>query len=318
MPVTTYVFSTATGDGNEVLTGAVDGSNTDFTPSHTIVASSIHAFINGVPISAALVGSVVRLIAAPALGDTVYVWGSSEEPASSGTGVSALTIMQDAATEIGVLAQGATLSTNNQSWILSKLNDLIGLWNAESLFIYFTDSTQYPIITSAASYTIGLSAADIIGSRPKDIKSAWWIDSSGSRTQLGIMDKYAFENMQDISSSASTPRNLYYKPTYPNGTIYLLPYPSTVGTIELFYDSELSSFSSVSTICPLPAGYKKALTLSLAEDICGSYGIDATGELKRKAHLARMIIQGSNIVIQKQSSDLPVSKYSSGGFMERY
>jgi len=309
MTATLYMFSTA----DATLTGAVNGVNTVFTPNHTVVASSVIAWINTIPTGFTVVSGAVHLASAPLTGDTVYVRGSSEEEASTGSGVSAQTIIQDALTEIGILPQGATAGTNDLAWGLAKLNDLLDSWNVDDLFTYYTDDVQHSIITFAASYTIGPSAADIIAARPKKIISANWIGSSGLRMPIGIMDVSEYGEISDPTSSAETPVNLYYKPTFPNGTIYLRPYPTVAGILELFTESLLSSFAALSTVYALPLGYKRALTLSLAEDLCGSFTVQAPAKLELQAHMARMKIRSNNMTTVKVESDLPGT---AGGYFD--
>ncbi|MFA5265177.1 MAG: hypothetical protein WC378_15245 [Opitutaceae bacterium] len=309
MPSTIYTQSTA--DLVDPLIGLVNGVNTDFTPSHTVVGSSLTAWVNGFPISATLVGSVVRLAVAPLAGDTVYVRYSSEEEAGTGSGVSALTIMQDAATEIGVLPQGSVLSTADSAWIFSKLNDLLDSWNADDLFLYYTGDAQYSV-AAAASYTIGPSGATITAQRPKKIYFANWVDAVGKRTPIRVVEAQEFGTISNLTDTGTTPTTLYYKPTSPNGIIYVYPVPTVAGILELFALSQLSAFANVATVYALPPGYKRALTLSLAEDICPSFGVTPSALLASQARKIRDKIKSQNITIPTLESDLPGT--SSGRF----
>lgn len=221
--------------------------------------------------------------------------------------ITALQIITDALTEIGELAQGESPRENDQTWGLSKLNDLIDTWNAEKIYLYHQTHALHVIAAAQASYTIGRGdGADYDADRPTKILKANWVDAAGFRVPLRILKPEEYLSGSEPAYSSDTPTGIYYQETYPNGTIYFVPAMSgTGGSLEILTRVPLSQFDLVGTVYSFPPGYKAAITLSLAEALCPSYQIEPSPSLVRQAHQARYAIKQLNMRKPPYASDLP-------------
>ena len=75
----------------------------------------------------------------------------------------------------------------------------------------------------------------------------------------------------------------------------------------------ISQYATIATVFSLPPGYKLALVLTLAEDLCRPFGRVLTQDLKDAARDARSIIQTNNIKSPRiASADYGASGSTSG------
>jgi hypothetical protein len=202
------------------------------------------------------------------------------------------TIVANALIEAGVFGPGETLPAPDQALSLSRLNRMIDSWRSKRLFLYASTIATYSWTGGQASRSIGPAGNFVVTVRPQAIRAANYVDANGNRSQLNIRDRDWFIS-QAVRLSSAIPTDLYYAPTVPAGTIYLLPYPSATVSIELMLDIILASFAAASSV-DLAPGYEEAITQSLAELLCVSYSRQVPAELAESARRARAMIQAAN------------------------
>ena len=234
-------------------------------------------------------------------------------PAGTGAGTvvpspttSVLTMLANALMEIGVLAQGETASANDAAFALSKCNRMLSSWNTRRLYCYYYSQAAYTLPVSSSSYTIGRSGAQLVADRPVKILAANMLSGGTTRYPLSVLS-VEDSRITTVSVTSSTiPEWLYYQATYPNGTIWLSPYPTDLSNLlELFTMAQLSAFTSTADAISLPPGYEDAITYSLAESMCPAYGRQLSGELAMLASKARNNIQSLNAVPRTMATDIP-------------
>jgi hypothetical protein len=216
--------------------------------------------------------------------------------------VTAATIIEAALKKINVLGAGQTINAADQALALSELNDLIDVWRTQRRFVLHYTQVSAAFGSSKVSYSIGSSDADIIAARPVRIETANLVvvsENPDKRKQLRIIDVHLFSRIDVPEQSGPEPEILYYKPTYPKGTLYPWPYPENseaalANKLELFYWSQLERFASVSTSVDLADGYEAALKLSLAEILAPIFGVVPSDILRAHASAARMLIGAIN------------------------
>jgi hypothetical protein len=225
-------------------------------------------------------------------------------------------LITDAMTEIGVLASGETASAADSTHVMGKLNQLFGLWNTEDRYVYVIDSEEFAFGTSKQYYTIGPSSADFVTTRPLNLEPYCNLIIVGTTNFRRPLPLYTVSDWSAIGIPTLTstfPTKVYYKPSYPNGTLYPWPYPTDVtNKLELFTTHQLAEVSSLVTTLALPPGYRAALTLSLAEFVSNSFGKQVTEDLRDFARKARASIAGANASIPRQTSDVPLTDRGGG------
>lgn len=186
--------------------------------------------------------------------------------------------------EIGVYAQGETISGPDSAYALRKLQRMLDAWNADELSIYNKTFVTYTIPTGrtpnsdkSVNFTIGPSAADFAttGTRPVAIESANIILTGTSpyvKSPLEIRDDGWWHSQRVPGVSSQLPTDLYYSPDFPNGKIYLWPVETIAYLLELELWQNLTAFTKLTDTFTFPPGYEKAIVLSLAEELGPGFG----------------------------------------------
>lgn len=116
------------------------------------------------------------------------------------------------------------------------------------------------------------------------------------RVPLRIRDDdwWAANSVRNITTTL--PTDLYYSAQWPNGQLYLWPEPTTTYGLELEVWVNLADIASLTYSFYLPQGYRDAVTYSLAETLCPSYGRPLDATLAAVARKARSVIKALNSV----------------------
>ena len=185
-------------------------------------------------------------------------------------------LIEDAFQEMGILAAGEDVQSDDATLALRRLNMLIDSWKLVQSLSYTIDIERYTLTADKGSYTIGPSG-DFLTERPVRISKANIIVTDTSpevRYALNIMERA--EEWGHISAPlqyAPIPSHLYCDYAYPDATIYLYYGPSIAYDLELFTWNQLSQFKTTTEVVILPPGYYEAIMLSLAEKMCAAYGV---------------------------------------------
>jgi hypothetical protein len=218
-------------------------------------------------------------------------------------------IIRSAVQALGRLGQGRGLSQSEKDDGLIVLNAMLDSWAARRLFAYEIAHASYAFGSSKQSYTIGPSGADFTAARPLRIERANLVivGAEESRTPLQVINFDEYADIPIAGLSSGIPVKLYYRPTFPKGTLYPWPYPTdTANKLELFVWAQLSSFAALATEASLPPGYLEAVIYSLAEKLAPTYRLPISPDVERLARQARALISGVNSQSPKLATDIGV------------
>jgi hypothetical protein len=193
----------------------------------------------------------------------------------------------------GVLAGGETASATDAQRVFRALRGMLESWGTERNFIYVT--TQQAITaTGATSYTIGegTPAADIVSVRPNAITDDCFWRTGSSDYPLYQINRQEYNEITN-KSEGGLPGRIFYDATYPNGTLYVWPIPSS-GTIYLNSVKPLAALSLISDSLSYPPGYQRAIEYSLAEEIEGLFDLPVPPSVHTIAAKARRNIKRLN------------------------
>lgn len=222
----------------------------------------------------------------------------------------AIKLIERAFGRIGVLASGEALDGNQTLDGLDALNDILDLWNTESLAVYKSIEATHPL-TSAMSYTIG-PGGQIDALRPLFIQSAF-IRTQGLDSPVTVIGDDRFDGIV-LKTLGGWPRYLRYAPDMPLGRIDVWPQGSG-HTLHLRYAMQFDQPVSPADDLVLPPGYRMALILALAVQLCDPYGRDVTQSLYTGAAEAKAAIMRTNINadVQEAAHD-PALAAMAGGY----
>jgi hypothetical protein len=183
-------------------------------------------------------------------------------PASIGS-YTGRSIVDSAAAELGVKAQGQSLSPSDAELFLDIFSRIIDDWNAIRDAVFATEFLQFTMVPGTNPHTIGPSSADWdVDQRPVTIESAVVILSSGpsgvNAPRIRLHDQSVgipswFNSQATPNLTTSYPTDGYYDASWPNGSLYLWPVPSTAYGIQLQVRAVLQTYA-LNTVFSMPPG----------------------------------------------------------------
>ena len=197
--------------------------------------------------------------------------------------------------ELGVVGATLELSDADLALGLRRLNRLINAWNANGQAIYAETIQTFTLTPSLQPHTIGPSGATWTVStlRPVRIVAANVIQSD-VRSPLWLRTREWWMAQTTPTQTSALPTDLYYEPTWPNGSVYLSPVPSAAYSMELLLQVVLATYVAADTLT-LPPGYEEALTLTLAEALVNPMTVPMPPSLPMAAQAARGVIFATNV-----------------------
>ena len=203
----------------------------------------------------------------------------------------ALQIITDALTEVGVVGAGDTVSPEDTDLALRRLNQVLQRWANLRLLSPVLTEISVPM-TGAASYTIGPSGV-VVAARPIRVESARSVDSAGTEYACNIYSAALWDEIPVKAVTGGPPSVVYYSATNTNGTLYVYPRPSSGYTVKLRVLSLLETYT-VNEVLALPEGYESAFTLTLADDLFNAYGKPSSADVRRRATAAVRALKRAN------------------------
>lgn len=213
--------------------------------------------------------------------------------------VTAAQLVTDALTELRVARAGDVIAPESLMAGLGKLNRLIDRYNAHPRAKFTIGFASYVPTLNVNLQTIGPEAGatwTLAVPRPHAIKGANVIINTSTpnvRVPLAMRDATWWRQQRVQALATAFPTDCYYEPTFPNGSVYLWPAPTTAYPIELETDTPFAQLTATDTIY-LPPGYRDAMTLRLAADSARSFGQTPSRDLVADAARGEGIIFGLN------------------------
>lgn len=214
------------------------------------------------------------------------------------------TIIKAALRKLLIIPSGGTPTTAQYADGLEVLNDLVNSWSAENNLVYEDTLEELTIPASTQSITIG-STGTLVTARPLKIKYASLKDGD-LESRLDLIDENEYSNFTD-KTIVSEPSRLYYRNTWPNGTIYFETTTDKEYKLLLTALKQLSTFVDGTTEVSLPDHYERALKANLTLEIADEYGAGN----KITATMIKSAEESKNAIIG-QAVDLPTAMIEVG------
>lgn len=162
----------------------------------------------------------------------------------------------------GVVGVGQVALAEDSTLVFTLLNQMLAQWRRKNLLVY---RTQDVILTGtgAQSYTIG-TGGTINVARPARIEAAFrrqLVPASPNQvdTPMQILQSRQDYNRIALKTLSPIPMAVFYDPTYPLGTIYPWPVPSSAYEVHLTILGLLPAFANLQETIALPEEYEDAL-----------------------------------------------------------
>lgn len=215
-------------------------------------------------------------------------------------------IIQDAATEIGVLVAGSSLATSDHEWAVRKLNRFLRTLSSQGLSIPTHTHENFNTAAGIASYTIG-SGQTFDTTRPDDIVDAF-VRVGDDDYPVDVQPMWKYWEIQD-KTDEDRPYRLFYDKytTSSSGTIYPFPVPDAVYDLHIV---SLKPFTTYSDIVPedlvLLPEYEEMLVANMAVKLARRYGRPVPKDLTKEARKTLQDIKGSNLIKRMRPARLNI------------
>lgn len=179
------------------------------------------------------------------------------------------TIITAALRKLLVVPSGGTPTVSQYAEGLEVLNDMVNSWSAQRDLIY--EDTKEDLVIPAGTQNITIGATgDLITARPLKVNVATLHDEDIDYTMTLISEKEYQSFSQKTNSSR--PYRLYYRNTWPNGTIYFEYTTDKQYTLILTSMKQIPTFPDGTTDVLLPDHYERALKTNLVIEIADEMG----------------------------------------------
>jgi hypothetical protein len=216
-------------------------------------------------------------------------------------------LIAQALKDIGALGVGETPTADEQSDSFDLLKQMLGLWQIDGLMIYASSEIVFAA-TGAQTYTIG-PGGDVDTTRPTEIVSAFWRDGGIDYPVEVLTSKEDYDRIC-MKTLGSIPEAIYFDPTYPLGSLYVYPQPST-GELHLNVRAPLPEYASVTEDLNVPKEYELAIRYSLCELLAPAFERPLRPDLAALAKRARKLIKRNNVRIPELSACVVPSRLAS-------
>lgn len=195
--------------------------------------------------------------------------------------------------DINVLGHSETPSAEQSADALATLNQMIGQWDAQKLYVTAQQVISVPM-TGAETYTIG-TGASINTALPVRVDHAEWRDN-GVDQPLRVVQSLEEYEVIDVKTLNGTPEIVFFQRTYPTGVIYVWPQTS-IGELRLTVRVPLTQYTTLTNDLNVPDEYVMAIRFSLAELLAPMNGKESPNAVITLGKNARRVMKRNNTQI---------------------
>lgn len=203
-----------------------------------------------------------------------------------------------------VIPSGGTPSTPQFADALEVLNDMINMWSAQNDVIFEDTFEELAIPASTQQITIGPTGT-LVTARPLKINIAT-LKSGDIEYPMRIISENEYPNWSNKVSTGQ-PYRVYYRNTWPNGTIYFEYTTDKAYTLILTSLKQLSTFPDGTTDVSLPDHYEHAFKTNLVIMVADEMGAGnrITQSMRDLAMEAKSAVIGQATSIVPSKTDIP-------------
>ena len=210
-------------------------------------------------------------------------------------------IINAALRKLGILVDGASTTTTQQTTAQEALNNLIFSLYAQGMPIWAMTTTYFTTTQGQTAYPVGTSLGtgnlNIIA--PLKITQAWNLDvtdpNNTYRIPMNIYTQYNY-NLLNAPNNQGYPIHLWYQPGNQAGTINIWPAPDAYSAahrqIWFVYQRPFDQFNASTDTPDFPQVWLEPLVYALAHRLGPEYGIPLS-ELDKFDQMSQSLIQNA-------------------------
>lgn len=219
--------------------------------------------------------------------------------------VTALSLINAAGQEIGALAAGEQFDSDNQAWVLQKLQRVIDTANAKRVMVYNVNFTSFTLVPNLSPHTIGPtpltgpSPTFVVNQRPMEIVSIslQLTNTSPNTVEIPLTrrDQAWWADQRVKTLTSAIPTDYYYSEDWPNGEIFFWPIPNAVNNVLLQTRQVIGELTTPAQQFSMPPAYWDWIVYKTAIAIGPSFERQISQDLRGLMMEAERAVQGNNI-----------------------
>jgi hypothetical protein len=194
----------------------------------------------------------------------------------------ALQIIEDALGLTNAVGVDQTLTNDETSDCLRKLNDVIENWSTQKLAVFGQANQTFSTAAGTASYTIGPGGVWNTA-RPVRIQEPGYTTIQGSSFPVVSINQADYNLIGDKTQTQEYPEVYLFVNDAPLATVTLWPVPNAISPITLSIDRVLTQAATAATVLTFPPGYVDAFVNNLAVRLAPIFGKQASQDVKDAA-----------------------------------
>ncbi len=219
---------------------------------------------------------------------------------SGSTQITVRNLISDSLLDIGIGAEGETLTAETMQHALRMLNRLLSLWSIEGAMIYRMFEESFSITSGDGTYEIG-PEGDFATTRPTRIDTAK-IRTGTYEFPLELLTSQEWQAIADKTLSGR-PYALYNDDNVAAAQLSFYPVPDAAYTLILTGWHQLGGYVDLDTVIILPPGYELAIISNLSVLLAPSYGKAVSQETLAIAAESKAKVKTHNLKPAKMRTD---------------
>jgi len=173
----------------------------------------------------------------------------------------------DAMVDAGLLMEGATPSSDQQTKNLRRLNDLIELWQTQGLKLWLERDTSITLVAGTSNYTVTNGGARVIR-----ITQGYWLSSAGNRTPVNLISREEYTRLSNTTNTGAV-TSIFVEKLVTSTKIWTWLVPdatAAAGTLHVIGQITVPNFTLTTDDLTIsfPKEWAIALRWGLADEIC--------------------------------------------------
>ena len=201
-------------------------------------------------------------------------------------------IIADAMFEAGLLGEGDSPTSDQQTRYLRKLRDLVRWEQTQGLKLFLNVNTQVPLVYAQGTYTLG-PGGDVSMDKPKRVISAFYLDAHGIRRPLVPLSWDEHNRLSQINQPGVI--NSYFvdkQATLLKVSFWLIPDATTItGSVYLLLQVAITAPVDLTTETSFPDEWRMYLVWAMADQLSTGQPQSVIERCQGKAEAYRITLE---------------------------
>lgn len=213
------------------------------------------------------------------------------------------------------LARFATLTSDQQSDGLDRLNDLINLWQTQGIKLFLDYEHTVTLVAGQQMYSFR-SGGDVNVTRPLEVKHASYWDSSSVSRPLNPISRQEWSSLPNRTQTGSV-NEYFVEKLYDRLNLYLSQTPdatAATGTLRVVVRAQATNLTSIGAAVVFPAEWAMALRWGLADELSSGMpdSVQQRCQLRAQAYreaLEAFEVENAEMYFQPDPRSAPASRF---------